>query len=170
MSGDPGSRRASRRSAGLSVSVVDAAGRPLRAAGLGRWLARIVPRRVTGSVTIALISDARIRLLNRTYRRTDSATDVLSFPVESTAELAPQTTSTEALGDIAIATGVARRQARTARHPMRTELRILALHGLLHLIGYDHEHPADAGAMARIERRWRRKGGLPDGLIDRAAH
>ena len=63
------------------------------------------------------------------------------------------------LGDIVIARGVARRQARAAGHSERTELRILALHGLLHLLGYDHER--DEGAMARAERALRRKGGLP---------
>jgi hypothetical protein len=70
------------------------------------------------------------------------------------------------LGDIVIASGVARRQAREARHSERTELRVLALHGLLHLLGYDHEH--DHGQMRRVEQRLRRKGGLPGGLIERA--
>src|SRR4029450_4728383 len=70
------------------------------------------------------------------------------------------------LGDIAIAMGVTRRQARSAGHAERTELRILALHGLLHLIGYDHE--TDAGAMGRVESRLRKKGGLPTTLIARA--
>jgi probable rRNA maturation factor len=70
------------------------------------------------------------------------------------------------LGDIVIAAGVARRQAREASHPLQTELRILALHGLLHLLGYDHEQ--DSGQMARLERRLRRQGGLRAGLIERA--
>src|SRR6188508_377238 len=65
------------------------------------------------------------------------------------------------LGDIVIAAGVARRQAREASHPLQTELRILALHGLLHLLGYDHEQ--DSGQMARLERRLRRQGGLRAG-------
>jgi probable rRNA maturation factor len=69
------------------------------------------------------------------------------------------------LGDIVIARGVARRQAREARHAESTELKVLALHGLLHLLGYDHER--DNGAMARLERRLRRKGGLREGLIER---
>jgi len=70
------------------------------------------------------------------------------------------------LGDIVIARGVARRQARRAGHSERTELRILALHGLLHLMGYDHHR--DGGTMARLERRLRRRGGLREGLIERA--
>ncbi|MBI4487144.1 MAG: rRNA maturation RNase YbeY [Acidobacteria bacterium] len=69
------------------------------------------------------------------------------------------------LGEIVIARGVARRQARAAAHTELTELRILALHGLLHLLGYDHE--LDNGRMQRMERRLRRKGGLREGLIER---
>ena len=71
------------------------------------------------------------------------------------------------LGDIVIARGVARRQARGARHSELTELRVLALHGLLHLLGYDHER--DDGRMRRLEQRLRRKGGLREGLIERAS-
>ena len=70
------------------------------------------------------------------------------------------------LGEIVIARGVAKRQARDAGHSERTELRVLALHGLLHLLGYDHED--DGGRMLRAERRLRRKGGLHEGLIERA--
>ncbi len=70
------------------------------------------------------------------------------------------------LGDIAIATGVARRQARVAGHTYAQELRVLALHGLLHLLGYDHE--TDEGRMARLEARLRRRGGLTAGMIERA--
>lgn len=71
------------------------------------------------------------------------------------------------LGEIVIARGVARRQAREARHSELTELRVLALHGLLHLLGYDHE--SDSGQMRRTEQRLRRKGGLREGLIERTA-
>lgn len=139
----------------LRVAIVDGQGRPLRVAGIARWLQRVAPRRASGELTIALVSDARIRSLNRTYRRKDRPTDVLSFPGEGAY-----------LGDIAIARGVAERQARRAGHSLGTELRVLALHGLLHLIGYDHEQ--DSGQMRRLEKRLRRKGGLHEGLIERA--
>jgi probable rRNA maturation factor len=139
----------------LRVAIVDGQGRPLRVPGVARWLQRVAPRRASGDLTIALVSDARIRALNRTYRRTNQATDVLSFPGEGVR-----------LGDIAIARGVAERQAKQAGHSVGTELRVLALHGLLHLIGYDHEQ--DSGEMRRLETRLRRKGGLREGLIERA--
>jgi probable rRNA maturation factor len=148
----------------LSVDVVDGRGRAVRANGLDRWLAAVVPSRIRGAVSVALVSDQRVRRLNREYRNSDYATDVLSFPVDEPLQSEP--TTRPFLGDIVIATGVARRQARAAGHSERTEVRILALHGLLHLIGYDHED--DDGAMARTERRLRRKGGLREGLIERA--
>lgn len=140
------------------VSVTDGRGRPVRDGGLARWLSRVAPRTARGEVAIALVSDARMRTLNRTYRRKDYAADVLSFPAD-----APP-----ALGDLVIATGVARRQAREAGHSDQTELRVLALHGLLHLLGYDHESADDDGRMKRTESRLRKKGGLRVGLIERA--
>lgn len=138
----------------LRVTIVDARGRPVRLPGLAAWLARVAPRAASGELTIALVSDARIRALNRSYRHKDRPTDVLSFPGEG-----------RFLGDIAIARGTAERQARRAGHSFGTELRVLALHGLLHLIGYDHER--DSGRMRRLEARLRRKGGLREGLIER---
>jgi probable rRNA maturation factor len=77
-------------------------------------------------------------------------------------------TGAGSLGDIVIATGVARRQARQRGHSYATELRVLALHGFLHLLGYDHDDPEDRGRMARAEARLRRRGGLREGLISRA--
>jgi len=136
------------------VDVVKPAG--MRAPGLASWLTSIAPSRARGTVTIAIVSDARVRALNRQYRRTDKATDVLSFPSGERGYL----------GDVVIAAGVAARQAREAGHTLATELRVLALHGLLHLLGYDHER--DDGRMARLERRLRRRGGLEEGLIERA--
>jgi probable rRNA maturation factor len=143
----------------LDVAVVDGAGRPLRAPGLARWLVRVAPRAARGEVTLAVVSDARMRALNRTYRGVDAPTDVLSFPAPPASRLAGH------LGDVVIARGVARRQAAASAHAESTEWRVLALHGLLHLLGYDHE--SDGGAMRRVEARLRRKGGLSAGLIER---
>ena len=138
------------------MSVSDGRGRAVRDAGLARWLACVAPPRARGDLGIALVSDAHIRKLNARYRRKQTATDVLSFA------------SDDSLGDIVIATGVARRQARQARHSYAAELRVLALHGLLHLLGYDHERASDRRRMARLEARLRSKGGLKRGLIERA--
>ena len=166
--------------AALRVGVVDGRGRPARVPGLARWLAGVAPRAARGTVTIALVSDVRMRALNRRYRGKGHATDVLSFPsapgarrqapglAPRTSHLAPvRTWDDQYLGDIVIATGVARRQAREAGHSIATEMRVLALHGLLHLAGYDHE--TDDGTMRRVEARLRRRGGLGAGLIERRA-
>jgi probable rRNA maturation factor len=157
----------------LLVSVTDERGRPVRVPRLASWLSRIAPARARGSVNVALVSDARIRELNRRYRRKDRATDVLSFPAGPILQPGPSarrvkravSTAPLFLGDLVIARGVARRQAHEAGHDELTELKILSLHGLLHLLGYDHER--DAGRMLRVERRLRRKGGLREGLIER---
>ncbi len=138
--------------------MTDGRGRPVRAPGLRPWLLRVAPLRARGALAIALASDAEVRALNRRYRRQDEATDVLSFPAEE-----PQM-----LGDLVIATGVARRQAADAGHSYATEIKVLALHGLLHLLGYDHHAPTDRGRMKRLEARLRRRGGLRAGLIERA--
>jgi probable rRNA maturation factor len=146
------------------VSVSDLRGRRQSAGGLADWLAKVAPRSARGAVAVALVSDAAMRRLNREYTGHDYATDVLSFPV-SPGPRAPGLGPV--LGDIAIATGVARRQARERRHTVAVELRVLALHGLLHLLGYDHDR--DRGEMHRVEERLRRKGGLREGLIARGA-
>ena len=113
----------------LRVRVTDGRGRPLAVAGLGRWLATAAPARARGEVTIALITNAAMRTLNSRYREADYATDVLSFPSDERG----------VLGDIAIARGVATQQARRLGHSEQVEHRSLTLHGLLHLLGYDHE-------------------------------
>ena len=124
----------------------------MRVPGLAACLSGVAPRGAPPEISIALVSDQRIRALNRHYRRKDKVTDVLSFDPS----------------DLAIATGVARRQAREARHSYADELKVLSLHGLLHLMGYDHHARSDGGRMARLERRLRAKGGLRAGLIERA--
>ena len=126
---------------------------------------------------MALVSDRQIRDLNRRYRGHDDVTDVLSFPADPRPSEAPKArrrpTNSQSpipnpyIGEVVVARGVARRQARAEGHSESTEIRVLALHGLLHLIGYDHER--DEGLMRRVERRLRRKGGLREGLIERAA-
>jgi len=143
----------------LTVTVCDAAGRPVRVPGLAAWLVKVAPRTAVGTVTVVVTTDRRIRALNRTWRGVDKATDVLSFPAGE--DPGPD----RHLGDVVIARETAARQARAEGHAVATEMRVLALHGLLHLLGYDHER--DSGDMARIERRLRRKGGLPAGLIER---
>lgn len=158
----------------LRVSVSDARGRPMQAGGLGAWLSRAAPADARGTVALALVGDRTMRRLNARFRGVDKATDVLSFPEEAVGrglraaglKPPPAARPLPPLGDIAIATGVARRQARQHRHSLQTELRILALHGLLHLLGYDHD--SDRGEMRRIEERLRRRAGLPSGLIGRA--
>jgi len=144
------------------VTVTDGRGRPVRASGLAAWLRRVAPAAARGDVAVALVTDARLRALNRQYRKKDKTTDVLSFPSDA------RNSRSGPLGDIAIATGVARRQARQAGHSYAAELKVLALHGLLHLLGYDHHRPDDRGRMARLERRLLADGGVAAGLIERA--
>jgi probable rRNA maturation factor len=151
----------SRQRPRLTVAVTDEHGRRL-GRGLGQWLRGVSPATARGSVNVAIVSDSRVRTLNRTYRGIDRPTDVLSF---ATDDPAGKPSAAGFLGDIVIARGVARRQARAAGHGETTELRVLALHGLLHLLGYDHER--DSGEMARLERRLRERGGLREGLIER---
>jgi probable rRNA maturation factor len=102
-----------------------------------------------------ITGDSELRKLNRQFRRKDYATDVLSFPSGLPATL----------GDIAISAGRARAQARRFGHSTETEIRVLMLHGVLHLMGFDHE--TDGGRMARAETRWRTVLRLPTGLIER---
>jgi probable rRNA maturation factor len=102
--------------------------------------------RVSGEVTLVLAGDGTLRRLNREYRRRDRPTDVLSF----TGSGGP-----EGLGDIVISVKTAERNARGEGRRLAQELDILALHGFLHLLGYDHE--TDDGSMDRLEGRLRRR-------------
>ena len=148
----------------LRVVATDGRGRPLPAGrrlpadDLGPWLERCAPRAARGEVAVALVGDRKMRALNRRYRGVDRATDVLAFPVDGSGPGRAPRGAPRVLGDIVIATGVARRQARAAGQPLEVELRRLALHGLLHLLGYDHTR--DDGRMIRLERRLRKKGGI----------
>ena len=126
------------------------------AKGLAPWLTKHAPAKAKGDLSIAIVSDRRMRALNRQFRGKDAVTDVLSFPSDQRGFL----------GDIVIASGTLAKQAKAAGHSVQTEVRVLALHGLLHLLGYDHE--SDDGKMARAEMRLRKKAGLKEGLIERA--
>jgi probable rRNA maturation factor len=132
----------------------------LRRAPISRFARALQKEVAKGRAFDALITgDAELRRLNRDFRGQDYPTDVLSFPAT------PPPASSAFLGDIAISLGRARAQARQFGHPIEQEIQILMLHGVLHLCGHDHE--IDSGSMARAEKRWRAKLGLPTGLIER---
>ena len=119
-------------------------------------------------VTVCLVSDAEIARMNESFRKKKGPTDVLSFPAISRRRPArlrvrrPARRSArnraQFLGDIAISPATARRNAREYGRPLPVELQILILHGVLHLLGYDHE--TDSGQMERVEQRLRRRFGL----------
>ncbi len=117
-----------------------------------------VGKDIAGGLEFAVVigSDAAARTANRRFRGISRATDVLSFPDGEGGRL----------GDLLISAFRSKRQAADFGHKIEEELKILVLHGLLHLLGYDHE--LDAGEMNRIEKRLRRKYALPSGLIERA--
>ncbi len=112
-----------------------------------------------GTPTLLVTSSRRMRQLNAKFRGKDSPTDVLSFPPPSFVE--------GFSGDIAVSADIAARNARSLGHSVADEIKVLVLHGVLHLAGYDHE--SDNGEMADREVRLRRKLGLPAALIERAA-
>jgi len=117
--------------------------------------------RLRGEVTVLLTTDTKIRRLNRQFRGQDKATDVLSFPADA---LVQEREKLE--GDLAVSIPTALRQAREQGHTLAIEIKVLILHGLLHLAGFDHER--DNGQMAKRERLLRGRLGLPQGLIERA--
>jgi probable rRNA maturation factor len=130
--------------------------------GLSRRLVRTFAKRLELEVTrgrpftCLVTSNLELRRLNREFRNKDHATDVLSFPSKQTLGF---------LGDIAISFEHAQHQAAEYGHAVGAEIEILMLHGVLHLLGMDHEK--DGGQMARAENKWRASFGLPRGLIQR---
>ena len=115
--------------------------------------------RVRGQVHVLVVSNRRMRSLNWQFRGKDEPTDVLSFP-------AVPEVARELAGDIVISRDMAAANARRLQHPLADEVKVLVLHGVLHLAGYDHEN--DRGEMARREERLRRELKLRDGLIERS--
>ena len=133
----------------------------LSEASLGKFVARASRAAgLRGSVNVLVTSSREMQLLNARFRGKDQPTDVLSF------ESAPGIPVRFA-GDIAISAQIASRNAKRLGHEAKEEIKILVLHGVLHLAGYDHER--DNGTMARKEMRLRKQLGLPLGLIERAS-
>jgi probable rRNA maturation factor len=125
-----------------------------------RGFARQIGQSVAGGQGFCclLAGDRELHRLNRQFLGKDYPADVLSFP-----EPGPD----GFLGEMAISVERAKDQARAYGHRWEQEVEILMLHGLLHLLGMDHE--TDRGRMARAERRWRKRLGLPEGLIARVS-
>ena len=112
-------------------------------------------------VIVCLVSDAAMARLNHNFRKRKGPTDVLSFPTAEKQRPRVHRTNSgrpEYWGDIAISPATAWRYARKQERPLSSELRVLILHGVLHLLGYDHE--TDRGEMDRIERKLRARFGL----------
>ena len=135
--------------------AVTVAARGVRAAGLATSLGRSARRLLAGldlgdaELSVLLVSDDEMQRLNRDWRGKDRPTDVLAFAQGEGDGGAPE----GLLGDVVISVDTARRQARTARHPLGREAERLLVHGLLHLLGYDHERSArEAARMKRKER------------------
>jgi probable rRNA maturation factor len=104
-------------------------------------------------LSLALIGNAEMRRLNARYRSKDYPTDVLSFPVEG-----PVGAAAPLLGDVIISVEKAAQQAKERRHSLEREMELLLIHGIVHLLGYDHERSAkDARAMGRVEKRIHRE-------------
>jgi probable rRNA maturation factor len=135
-----------------------------RVAGLTEpALARFVARaarsvKLHGSINVLVTSNGEMKNLNRRFRAKDQPTDVLSFP-------AGDVPLSGLAGDVAISLEIAAKHANQFGHSPAEEIKILALHGVLHLAGYDHE--TDDGNMARKEERLRKLLGLPSGLTER---
>jgi probable rRNA maturation factor len=113
-----------------------------------------------GDVNVLLTANQHMRRLNRQFRQKDKPTDVLSFPADLSGK-SPE----KYAGDLAISVEIARESAKQLGHSLEDEIKVLILHGVLHLAGYDHE--SDNGEMARTEDRLRQKLDLPIALISR---
>jgi probable rRNA maturation factor len=137
---------------------------------MGEFLEEVTRRVARGRGIVCLITnDGELRRLNRQFLGKDYATDVLSFTAgDGLAKALPDGRASKgrgSLGEIAISIDRAAAQAKEHGHSLGDELRILMLHGVLHLAGFDHEK--DSGEMRDTETRWRKRFGLPAGLIER---
>jgi probable rRNA maturation factor len=118
-------------------------------------------------LSLSLVGDRAIRRLNRTWRKKDKATDVLSFPA---GELPKGTPGPRQLGDVVISLDTAKRQAKEYGRTLESEMARYLAHGLLHLLGHDHERPYDARKMAALEEKLLGEGGMVSDVVraDRA--
>jgi probable rRNA maturation factor len=149
-------REARRKSFGNSSVLIDPPREDLQQAALRRFAGRAQQLAgVCGQVDVLITDNYRLRELNRRFRHKNGPTDVLSFPRPG-----------EGGGDIAISAEIAAQNAVRYDHTMHDELKVLILHGMLHLAGYDHER--DNGEMAGRESRLRARMGLPTALIERS--
>ncbi|HKT51837.1 MAG TPA: rRNA maturation RNase YbeY [Candidatus Angelobacter sp.] len=134
--------------------IVDRKADVVNPAALQRFARRAqAMARVKGDVAVLITSRRKVQALNRRFRNKDKATDVLSFPSHQG-------------GDIAVCFEIARQNAARLGHSVTDEIKVLVLHGMLHLAGYDHE--TDSGQMARAEARLRARLKLPASLIQRS--
>src|SRR4051794_38214246 len=158
---DPGPQASPpKRAPSIHSAPVDRQSRVPSTRTLSRFLRQAQAAvRLRGQVSVLLTTDRKIRGLNRQFCGKDKATDVLSFP-------APEALVHEVAGDLAVSVPTAMRQAREQGHALGVEIKVLILHGLLHLAGFDHE--SDNGEMARRERLLRGRLRLPYGLIERS--
>jgi len=140
-----------------SIILFRRAGKGLPRAELRGFAAQLVMEVAAERQFECLLTDDReLRRLNRSFLGHDYATDVLSFPSGMSGGF---------LGELAISVDRASEQASEFGHTLTEEIKILMLHGVLHLLGMDHEK--DRGAMVRSEKRWRKRFGLPESLIER---
>jgi probable rRNA maturation factor len=170
-------KKASRRRAarGPTIDVVVASARWRKSPQAARLVRRVIavgaPARARkAELSVILTSDRAIGALNRRWRGHDKATNVLSFPTPASA--APRgalRAQRRHLGDIVIAYETLAREARAEGKPLDHHLAHLALHGFLHLLGYDHESHGEAEVMERQERRILARLGVPDPYVERDA-
>ena len=149
-----------RSASGESLVIIQEKVTGLTEAALAKFVARA--QRATGlrgAVSVLVTSSRELQKFNRRFRGKNNPTDVLSFP-------AMPGLIEEFAGDVAISAEIAALNARRLGHTTAEEIRVLSLHGLLHLAGYDHE--SDDGEMERKEARLRKSLGLPVGLIERS--
>jgi len=149
----------------LSCSPGLARGGLPQRASFQRWIEttlRMAKRRGNSEVSIRLVDADEGRALNRQYRQRDQATNVLSFPIE----LEPGI-KLPLLGDLAICAPVVAREAREQGKPLRDHYAHITVHGILHLLGHDHEYDVDAERMENLERKILAELGFADPYVER---